>query len=62
MREVEVEAKSPQEAIAIALKRLGVSRDKVRVQILSEEHRGLFGMGGAKPTKVKVILKRDERR
>lgn len=57
MKEVEVEAKSPQEAITIALKKLGVKRSEVDVKIVSEENKGLFGMEGSKKAKVKVTIK-----
>jgi len=55
---MEAEGRTSQEAIKIALKRLGVSRNQVKVEILSEENRGLFGMKGAKPARVKVTLKK----
>lgn len=57
MRSIEVEAKTPQEAIKIALKKLGVPRSKVEVKVLSEEDKGLFGMEGAKLAKVRVTVK-----
>lgn len=56
-KEIEVEAKSPQDAISIALKKLGVKRNEVEVKILNEENKGLFGMAGSKRAKVKVIIK-----
>ena len=58
MKSIEAEGRTSQEAIKIALKRLGVSRSQVKVEILSEENRGLFGMKGAKPARVKVTLKK----
>ena len=57
MKSIETEGRTSQEAIKIALKKLGVSRNQVRVEILSEEDKGLFGMNGAKPARVRVILK-----
>lgn len=57
MRSIEVQGRTSQEAIKIALKKLGVSRNQVKVDILSEEDRGLFGMKGAKLARVKVTLK-----
>lgn len=53
---VEVEGKTPSEAIEKALAILKAQRSEVRVKILSEEQRGLFGMEGSKPAKVKVTL------
>lgn len=57
MRSIEVEAKTPQEAIKAALEKLGVPRSKVEVKVLSEEDKGLFGMEGARLAKVKVTVK-----
>lgn len=53
---IEVEGKTVEEAVHKALKQLKVSRDKVKIEVLSEEERGLFGMAGAKPAKVRVSL------
>lgn len=57
MKEIEVEAKSTQEAIAVALKKLSAKREEVEIKVLSEETKGLFGMEGSKRAKVKVIVK-----
>ncbi|UCB56713.1 MAG: Jag N-terminal domain-containing protein [Candidatus Omnitrophota bacterium] len=57
MKSIEVEGRTPQEAIKIALKKLGVSRSQVKIEVLSEENKGLFGMKGAKQARVKVTLK-----
>jgi len=43
---VEAEGNSIDEAIDLALRRLGVTRDKVEIEILSNATRGLFGFGG----------------
>lgn len=53
---VEVEGSTVKEAIKKALKELKLSRDKVKIEVLSEEERGLFGMPGAKPAKVRVTI------
>jgi len=55
--DIEVEGKSVEEAIKKALKELKLTRDKVKIEVLSEEKRGLFGMPGAKLAKVRVTLK-----
>lgn len=55
---VETEGKTPQEAIKKALSVLGVVRKEVEVKILSEEEKGLFGMEGARPAKVRVTLRK----
>ncbi len=51
---VEVEGKTVEEAIKKALKELKLPRNKVKIEILSEEEKGLFGMPGAKPARVRV--------
>jgi spoIIIJ-associated protein len=56
-KSIEVEGKTTKEAINLALKKLRVSKDRVDIKILSEEHKGLFGMHGHKMAKVKVTLK-----
>lgn len=60
MKSIETEGKTVKEAIQIALQKLGVTRNKVRVQILSEGKSGLFGMEGLKQAKVKVTLKEEK--
>lgn len=55
---VEQEGKTIEEAVELALQRLGVSRDQVKVTVLSEGTKGLFGLG-AKPCKVRVTIKED---
>ena len=54
---VEVEGKTVEEAVKKALKDLGLTRSKVKIEVISEEKKGLFGMPGAKPAKVRVTLK-----
>ena len=48
------EGRTVEEAIKKALKELKLPRDKVKIKILAEETRGLFGMPGAKPAKIRV--------
>ncbi|MDD5044104.1 MAG: Jag N-terminal domain-containing protein [Candidatus Omnitrophica bacterium] len=52
--EIEVEGKTAEEAVKKALKQLKLPRKSVKIQILSEEQKGLFGMPGAKLAKVRV--------
>lgn len=61
-RSVTVEGRTVQEAISKGLEILGVPRIRVAVHVLAEENRGLFGMRGAKPAKVRISLKTDERK
>lgn len=60
-KSIEVEGKTTKEAIAIALKKLRVTKDKVEIRVLSEEHKGLFGMNGHKLAKIKVTLKSEHK-
>lgn len=53
---VEVEGRTIEEAIKKALKELKLPRKKVKIEILSEEKKGLFGMPGAKPAKIRVTV------
>jgi spoIIIJ-associated protein len=55
---IEVEGKTVEEAIKIALKRLKLPRSQVEVKILSEGEKGLFGMEGGRSAKVRVSPKR----
>ena len=59
---VEVEGATVEEAVKKALHELRLPRNKVKIEVLSEEEKGLFGMPGAKPAKVRVsIIEQDEK-
>lgn len=51
---IEVEGSTVEEAIKKALKQLKLPRSKVKIEVLAEEEKGLFGMPGAKPAKIRV--------
>jgi spoIIIJ-associated protein len=53
---LEAEGNTVEEAIEKALQELKLSRKSVKIQVLSEEKKGLFGMPGAKPAKVRVSV------
>jgi len=53
---IEVDGKTVEDAIKKALKELKLPREKVKIEVLSEEKKGLFGMPGAKPAKVRVSM------
>src|SRR5215468_6153356 len=57
MQSIEAEGQSIDDAIQRALQRLGVSRDKVDIEIVSNASRGLFGLGG-RPAKVRATVRR----
>lgn len=53
---IEIEGTTVEEAIKKALKELKVPREKVKIEVISEEEKGLFGMPGARPAKVRVTM------
>lgn len=53
----EFDGSTVDDAIKKALDELKVKREDVLVKIVSEEKKGLFGMEGEKPAKIKVSLK-----
>ena len=57
---IEVEGLTVEEAIKRATELLNVSREDIVVKVVSEEKKGLFGMEGAKPAKIKVSLKKSD--
>jgi len=58
---IQVEGRTVEEAIRKALKVFKLPRKKIKIEVLSEEQKGLFGMPGAKPAKVKAsIIKGEE--
>ncbi|MEK7868157.1 MAG: Jag N-terminal domain-containing protein [Candidatus Omnitrophota bacterium] len=52
--EIEVEAKTAQEAIKLALSKLNVKKSEVEISVLREENKGLFNMQGTKLAKVRI--------
>jgi spoIIIJ-associated protein len=60
MKTIEQTGRTTEEAIELALKKLGVTKDKVRIEIIDEGSKGLFGLLGAKAAKVKVVLLDEE--
>lgn len=58
-KSIEIEGKTVKEAIKQALQQLQLPRNKVKIEVLSEEAKGLFGMPGAKPAKVRVSVIKD---
>ena len=58
LKSIEVEGSTVEDAIEKALGLFCVSRDDIIVKVVCEEKRGLFGMEGGKPAKIKVTLKK----
>lgn len=56
MQSVETEGSSIDEAIAAALARLGVERDRVEVEILANATRGFLGFG-SQPARIRATLR-----
>lgn len=56
---VETEGDSIDQAIENALKRLGVARDKITVDILSEGKKGIFGFGAQK-ARIRAALRKGD--
>jgi len=54
---IEKTGRTIEEAVSQALQNMGVSRDDVEVEVLEEPTKGILGLFGAKPARVKVILK-----
>lgn len=57
-KSIEVEGHTVEEAIKRATEIFNVSRENIIVKVVSEEKKGLFGMGGARPAKIKATLKK----
>ena len=57
-KSLEIEGCTVEDAIKKAVELLGVPRDSINVKVVCEEQKGLFGMEGAKPAKIKVSLKK----
>jgi len=56
VREAVKSGRTVEEALTMALRELGVSREAVRVEVLSEPTRGVFGLFGVKPAVVRVVV------
>jgi spoIIIJ-associated protein len=53
---MEFEGSNIDDAVRKALKELKVKRNCVKIETVVEEEKGLFGMPGAKPAKIRVSL------
>ncbi|WP_081460841.1 Jag N-terminal domain-containing protein [Desulfotomaculum nigrificans] len=56
MKVVEKVAKTIDEAIELGLQELGVLRDEVIIEVIEEPSKGLFGLIGGRPAKVRLTL------
>ena len=60
MRQYEASAKTKEEAIELGLQELGVSIGDVDVLVVEEGSKGLFGLFGSRPVKVRLTVKETE--
>ena len=60
MRQYEASAKTVEEAIELGLQELGVSIGDVDVLVVEEGSKGLFGLFGSRPVKVRLTVKDSE--
>ena len=54
---IEVEAATIEKAIQKAIKALKAKKQEVTIEVLKEEHKGLFGMEGAKLAHIRATRK-----
>jgi spoIIIJ-associated protein len=54
MRTVEESGRSVEEAVAQALRKLAASESEVNIEIIEEGSRGLLGILGGRPARVRV--------
>lgn len=59
MSEIEIEAKTVEEAIHKGLDELKAPRERVEIKILDEGTSGLFGLMGNKPAKVRLTVREE---
>lgn len=57
IKEIEVEAITVDDAIRKALRELKAKKQEVKIEVINEERKGLFGMKGAELAKIRVTLK-----
>ncbi|GEM_PF-902411 len=55
---IEFDGATIEEAIKKALATLKVKKNEVEIEVLKEEHKGLFGMEGAHPARIKITPKK----
>ena len=60
MKQYEFSARTQDEAVELGLQELGVSIGDVDVQVVEEGSKGLFGLFGSRPVKIRMTLKDTE--
>lgn len=56
MTSMEMTGKTIEEAVSLALRELGVTKDRIDYEVLEAPSKGLFGFIGKKPAKVRVTV------
>ncbi|MCL6638573.1 MAG: protein jag [Firmicutes bacterium] len=56
-RVIEKTGKTVDEAVGLALNELGVTRDNVEIEVLEEPSKGIFGIIGVRPARIRVTCK-----
>ena len=59
MKSIEKVGRTKDEAVAEAIKELGVKPDKVNIEVLEEINKGFLGLLGGKAVRVRVTVKED---
>jgi len=57
VKDLEVSAKTVDEAVSIAVSKLGVDKERLEIEVLEQPVKGLFGMIGAKDAKIRACVK-----
>ena len=60
MKQYEFSARTQDEAVEMGLQELGVSIADVDIQVVEEGSKGLFGLFGSRPVKVRLTVKDSE--
>ena len=60
MKSIETTAKTTEDAISAGLEQLGVSLSDVKVEIVEEGSKGLFGLFGSRPAKVRMTVTEED--
>jgi spoIIIJ-associated protein len=59
-KSLEFDGATIEDAVKKAVLALGVSRERLNIMVVREEQRGLFGMQGASPAKIKASLRSEK--
>lgn len=60
MKSLEIERTNVEEAIADGLSEMGLSLEEVSIDVLDEGNKGLFGLFGARPARVRLVVREPE--